>query len=159
LSVVTASLVLGVAAAATAAEDRLDDLDATMDVFDDVGEVPSAMADLPVPRVLDDGLVEDELARGDGRMAGAVPDESSDDAGNFDDVRDPKREIAREYRRDLAADVGERFVVAGEFEDGGRAEPPLGEHEDDFHEEAGEDVDVEDGFNDVEEPETDEGVE
>ena len=40
-----------------------------------------------------------------------------------------------------------------------RGEPPLGEHEDDFHEEAGEDVDVEDDFNDVEEPEMDDGVE
>ena len=139
--------VLGVSAGISlpaSADQPLDDLDAPMAVFDGLSEVPPAVADMPVPNADPAGAAYND-----------VPSDSQgetepmyDDGGEFADDRGTSREVLAEYDRDLSDSVREGFVFARQFEGANRPEERLGRREDYFHVKEGEDVDLEDGFND-----------
>ena len=157
LVAVTFALGLGITCPAVYGE-RLDDLDAPMDVFDDVSEIPGRLAEMPLP---DDDAAADVVFGSPGALAREPSNAGAEaeEGDTFGDDSDERRLLHDSYGRELAGQVREGFIVADEFEDDGRGEPLLGEHEDDFHEEAGEDVDVEDDFDDEDDFGLVEGVE
>ena len=126
---------------AGSADEALAGLDAPVTVFDAAADVPGAVADMPRPDADPRGaayndapIEEDEDLYDDGLLIG--PD------------RDTKAEIRAEYDRELVDHVREGFLASPAFEGANQADERLGAREDYFHIEVGEDVDLEDSFND-----------
>ena len=130
-----------------AADEPLDDLDAPMAVFDDVSLVPAALARMPLPAANPAGAAYNDAAD-------AGPSEVDEGYGSddgFGDDRSLKLQVQFEFEQDLVENVREGYRAPQEFEGLDRREERLGLREDQFHIEEGEDVDVEDGFNDEDE--------
>jgi len=130
-----------------AGDEPLDELDAPMAVFDDVSLVPSALARMPLPAANAAGAAYNDAPYGG-------PEEARDDSeaeDGFGDDRNLKRQVQVEFEQDLVEGVREGYRAPQEFEGLDRREERLGLREDHFHIEEGEDVDVEDGFNDEDE--------
>ncbi len=136
------------AAMQAGADGALEDLDAPMTVFETPGEVAGIVAGMPRPDADPRGAAYNDAAPEE-------VDDLTDDELVIGPDRDTKREIQAQYDRELVDRVREGFVAAPTFEGANRDEERLGAREDFFHFEEGEDVDVEDGFNDEDEIEAD----
>lgn len=119
------------------AADRLDDLDGPMQGFDSLADVAPAIARLPKPR---GGGEPDTLPD---------PDAVAVEELALDAVGEQKRARDGAFASELERKVSEGFVVDRDFEPADTGASLLVPAEDHFHEEEGEDVDLEDGFNDV----------
>jgi hypothetical protein len=128
---------LAIAALPALADDRLDDLDGPMRGFDSVAEVPAALAELPDPRRI--GEPDPDAIR---EIAKAPPPVGGEARAEFD------RAVRGAFASELEDGVREGFIADVEFEHPDGSNAVLAPREDYFHEEEGEDVDLEDEFND-----------
>ncbi|MEO1204294.1 MAG: hypothetical protein AAFX10_16440 [Pseudomonadota bacterium] len=135
--VATALLFLG----DSAADEAFEDLEAPMTVFDTPGEVANAVDEMPRPASDPRGAAYNDAVPVEG-------EEIYDDTLLIGADRDTKAEIQAEYNRDLVDRVREGFVASPAFEGANQVDERLGAREDYFHIEEGEDVDLEDSFND-----------
>jgi hypothetical protein len=133
----TTALALLVFASTALASEPDDELEATMQVFDSSADVPAALSELPSPGAADVDA---------GREAAVFVDSEVEDAA--DAAADERN---RGYRQELEAVLREGFLSDTAFERGSDSQRPLGYREDRFHFEEGEDVDLEDTFNDEDE--------
>ena len=123
------------------ADEQFEDLDAPMTVFDTPGEIAGTVAEMPRPDADPRGA-----AYNDGLPADS--DDLYEDELLIGPDRNTKREIQAEYNRELVDQVREGFVASPSFEGANQHDERLGVREDHFHIEVGEDVDLEDSFND-----------
>ena len=133
VSLLTIALVFLTGASIGIAQETVEELDAPMQVFDSMARVPGALYDMPGPEIGDGELIYE-------METPEVTEESLEAAEKA--ARDEA------YRQEIAAAVREGFASDAAFERGGQFDPRLGHREDAFHTEEGEDVDLEDSFND-----------
>lgn len=143
-----AALASGLPLLATA-DEPLDELDAPMTVFDDVASVPTAVSRMPRPATNAAGAAYNDAPL----TVAAEADVAIAEEDLLDEDSVAKREIRAEFERDLVEGVREGYRAPQAFEGLDREEERLWIREDHFHIEEGEDVDVEDGFNEEDEAE------